>query len=288
MDHGTLAWRAAGQAEAGRRLARDRLTRHDRGRGRTPGRARDLASGRIAPRRAAVSDRDALRWRLSDCWCGPPRLRPASSSGRSAAAQVEPCPPSRPNCPPSGSPALLRCMQMVAHPVNETMVERADLGRTTSKSKRPNPAADTWAPYDEESIMADFWSLWKHQLPGQPVDRGHRRALRQRRHGASTSSSTSRSGPAVKAVDYLPKLGTETSVDVSKIETELKDKSIRLSLDSFVDEAVVRKVKGVMQQLYAEQGYNDVKVETDSAAPAAGGRSSSTSRSRSIRGRRTS
>ena len=41
------------------------------------------------------------------------------------------------------------------------------------------------------------------------LDRGHRRAVRERRRWASTSSSTSRSAPRVKVVDYVPAIGRE-------------------------------------------------------------------------------
>jgi hypothetical protein len=41
-----------------------------------------------------------------------------------ASAQVNPC-PAPAKLPPANSPALLRCLELVAHPVNETVVEQA-------------------------------------------------------------------------------------------------------------------------------------------------------------------
>ena len=37
--------------------------------------------------------------------------------------------------------------------------------------------------------------------------------------------------------------------------------SVHVALDSFVDEATIRKVKGVIRELYSEKGYNDVKID---------------------------
>ena len=50
-------------------------------------------------------------------------------------------------------------------------------------------------------------------------------------------------------------------VDISKIEETLREQNVDLRLDSFVDEAAMRRVKGVIRELYAEKGYNDVKVD---------------------------
>jgi hypothetical protein len=51
-------------------------------------------------------------------------------------------------------------MELVAHPVNETVVE----GQTYDyyiKSNRTDSTKRVFAPYDEASIKADFWSLWR-------------------------------------------------------------------------------------------------------------------------------
>jgi hypothetical protein len=76
-----------------------------------------------------------------------------------AAAQVVPCPaPARQ--PPANSPPLVRCMQLVAHPVNETLVDGATYDYYI-RTPRTNSAEGRWVPYDEASIQADFWSLWR-------------------------------------------------------------------------------------------------------------------------------
>ncbi len=63
----------------------------------------------------------------------------------------------------------------------------------------------------------------------------------------------------VKIVDYV---GTE-KVDTSKIEEALKDKSISIRLDSFIDPGLIRRVSGVVHDVYAEKGYEFVEVKPE-------------------------
>ncbi len=55
----------------------------------------------------------------------------------------------------------------------------------------------------------------------------------------------------VKIVDYV---GSK-QVEQSKIDEELKKQSIQIRLDSFIDEGLVRRVAGVVHDMYAEKGY---------------------------------
>ncbi|MCC7008371.1 MAG: outer membrane protein assembly factor BamA [Acidobacteria bacterium] len=184
---------------------------------------------------------------LTLAWAGP------------AMAQVQPCPPPAKQ-PPAGSPVLLRCMEIVAHPVNETLVD----GQTYAfyiRTPQPDSANDRWVPYNEESILADFNSLWKTnflenlwiEVLDEPYDNGI-----QGKHVIFHIEERNR----VKAVDYAPVgPGAKLRVDVSKIDSTLKERNLEISLDTFVDEATIRKVVGVIRELYAEQGYNDAIVE---------------------------
>ena len=63
----------------------------------------------------------------------------------------------------------------------------------------------------------------------------------------------------VKIVDYV---GTQ-KVDTSKIEEALKEKSISIRLDSFIDPGLIRRVSGVVRDVYAEQGYEFVEVKPE-------------------------
>jgi len=175
-----------------------------------------------------------------------------------AAAQGKPCPEPA-NLPPVGSPVLLRCMELVAHPVNETVVE----GQTYDyyiKSNRTDSTKRVFAPYDEASIKADFWSLWRtgflDNLWIEVIDEPYANGV-EGKHVIFHIEERAR----VKAVDYMPALGTKTQVETSKIEDQLKEKNVRVNLDSFVDEATIRRVKGIIREVYAEKGYQDVTIE---------------------------
>jgi outer membrane protein insertion porin family len=66
----------------------------------------------------------------------------------------------------------------------------------------------------------------------------------------------------VKVVDYAPAHGEKLKIEQSKIEETLRDRQINVRLDSFVDQSIIRRVKGVLTELYAEKGYSDAVVST--------------------------
>ena len=50
---------------------------------------------------------------------------------------------------------------------------------------------------------------------------------------------------------------------MSKIDEELKKKASADRLDSFIDQGTVRKVAGVVRDLYAEKGYEYAEVKPE-------------------------
>jgi len=174
-------------------------------------------------------------------------------------SQIEPCPAAL-NQPPLDSPVLFRCMSLVAHPINETSVDQSTYDYYI-KTPRTVTATKTFIPYDEDSIQADFYRLWGTtfldnlwiEVVDEPFENGVK---------AKHVIFHIEERPRLKAVDYLAKEGTKTTVDISKIEDTLRDKNIHVNLDTFVDEATIRKVKGVIREIYSDKGYNDVRIET--------------------------
>jgi outer membrane protein insertion porin family len=63
----------------------------------------------------------------------------------------------------------------------------------------------------------------------------------------------------VKIVDYV---GSK-KVEQSKIDEELKKKDLRIALDSFIDQGLIRKVAGVVREMYAEKGYEYAEVKPE-------------------------
>src|SRR5690242_789437 len=76
-----------------------------------------------------------------------------------AAAQVTRC-PDPVALPPANSPALLRCVQMIAHPVNETIVDQ-DTYTYYIKVRGSDSTKQSWVPFNEDAVKADFWGLWR-------------------------------------------------------------------------------------------------------------------------------
>ena len=170
--------------------------------------------------------------------------------------------------PPADSKALLRCLQVVAHPVNETVVEPQTYNYYI-KTRSSVPDKDQWVVYNEDALRADFLSLWKagflDNLWIEVVDEPYPNGV-MGEHVIFHIEERSR----VKVVDYQPTKGTKLRVEVSKIEDSLKEKGINVRLDSFVDQPTIRRVQGVIHDLYAEKGYDGVTV-TPEVVPIEGG-----------------
>ena len=183
------------------------------------------------------------------------------------AQDAPPCPKPA-SLPPANSPVLSRCTHLVAHPVNVTAVEQATY-QYYIKAPQSLPSKEVWAPYDEEALMKDFWSLWNtgflDNLWIETIDEPFENGVAAK-HVIYHIEERAR----LKAIDYVAAEGTKTEVEVAKLESTLRDRNIRLNLDAFVDEATIRKVIGVIREIYAEKGYNDVKVSTKTEALPAG------------------
>jgi hypothetical protein len=77
-----------------------------------------------------------------------------------AAAQAAPPCPEPAALPPAGSSVLVRCVQIIAHPVNETLIPQQTYALQI-RMPQTLPSQGVWAPYDESAVQADFWSLWR-------------------------------------------------------------------------------------------------------------------------------
>jgi outer membrane protein insertion porin family len=194
-----------------------------------------------------------LRARLSIVACLVALLAGAST----ASAQVQPCRDlqEEKGQPEVGSPDIIRCIQFVAHPVNETTIPAETYGHRLTQP-RSNGREGRWVPFNEQAAQADFWNLWRLgfldnlwvEVIDEPFDNGV-----VGKHIIYHLEERSR----VKVVDY----SGSKQVDFSKIEETLDERNLRIRTEAFVDQTAVRKVKGVIQELYAERGYNDAQVE---------------------------
>ena len=134
---------------------------------------------------------------------------------------------------------------------------------------RPSlPSQNQWVPYDdaaEEKLHADFRALWATnflddlsiEVIDYPLSNGVIAKLvkydleeRQR----------------IKIVDYTGSKQLEST----KIDEKLKEENVTIRLDSFVDDALIRRVKGIVKGMLSEKGYLDSSV-THTVTPVAGG-----------------
>ena len=73
--------------------------------------------------------------------------------------------------------------------------------------------------------------------------------------------------PRVKIVDYTG----SSKVERTKIDEKMKELGVALRLDSFLDEGAMRRVKGIIQEMMGEKGYQFAeitsKVETLPGGP---------------------
>jgi outer membrane protein insertion porin family len=126
-------------------------------------------------------------------------------------------------------------------------------------NRRSRPSENVWVPFNEETeqaIVADFKRLWATNFLDD---------LSIEVRDVSFSNGVvgkvivynMEERQRVKIVDYI---GSD-KVDQSKIEEELRDKGIQIRLDSFIDPGTIRRVAGIVRDLYAGQGYMFAEVK---------------------------
>ena len=189
--------------------------------------------------------------------CGP--VAPAC---RATPGRQNPSNPAREpaRLPPANSPPLVNCVELRAHPVNETMVP-LETYQYYIRMPLTRPSQNQWARFDEAAILSDFKSLWGtgflDNLWVEVIEEPFANGV-SAKHVVFHIEERNR----VKAVDYAP-VGENAKlrIAVSKIDETLRERNIEVNLDSFVDEATVRKVSGVVRELYAQEGYTDARVD---------------------------
>ena len=126
------------------------------------------------------------------------------------------------------------------------------------QTKPSRPSDGVWVPYDdaaEKTVLEDFKRLWATnfldnlwiEVRDVPYANGvigkevlFNMEERQR----------------VKIVDYT---GSK-KLEQSKIEEKLREESVTIRLDSFIDPALIRRVEGIVRDMFAEKGYEFAAV----------------------------
>jgi len=160
--------------------------------------------------------------------------------------------------PPAGSPpVILTIAPCFEKQGNISAVEPATY--LYYIATRPSvPSQNQWVPYDaaaEDRLRSDFRSLWAtnflddlsievidYTFPNGVIGKLIKYDIEERQR--------------IKIVDYTGSKQLEST----KIDEKLKEENVTIRLDSFVDDALIRRVKGIVKGMLSEKGYLDSSV----------------------------
>ena len=165
--------------------------------------------------------------------------------------------------PPAGSGpyvyALIPCFEKQG---GQSVVEpQTYLYYMEMRTRVSAPSQNRWVPYTDEieqAVLGDFRRLWATSfLDDLSIE------VRDVRFSNGVIGKVvvynMEERQRVKIVDYI---GSD-KVDQSKIEEELRDRGIKIALDSFIDPGIIRRVTGVVRELYAGKGYQFAEVKPE-------------------------
>jgi outer membrane protein insertion porin family len=162
--------------------------------------------------------------------------------------------------PPNSGPVLTAVLLCFEKQGGSPVVE-ANTYLYYMQLKPSRPSLNEWVKFDDslqQMAVGDFKRLWATNfLDDLSIE------IRDVRYANGVPGKVvvynMEERQRVKIVDYV---GTQ-KVDTSKIEEALKDKSVSIRLDSFIDPGLIRKVSGIVRDVYAEKGYEFVEVKPE-------------------------
>jgi len=167
--------------------------------------------------------------------------------------------------PPAGSGPIFRSLAPRCEPDNVCIVD--PMTYLYYIETRPSaPLQGQWVPWSNdiaESLRRDFNRLWAtnflDDLSIEVIDATYPNGV-QARDVVIHMYERQR----VKIIDYQ---GSK-QVDTSAIEAKLSEENIVIRIDTFIDPPTIRRVAGIVRELYAEKGYQyaEVKPEIKSVA----------------------
>src|SRR5829696_180589 len=204
----------------------------------------------------------------------PPGAAPATTplpAQPAAAGQPTLCgsavpPPAR--LPPAGSPPVIYQIAPCFEKQGGTSSVEAATYLYYIQTRPSLPSQNQWVPYDaaaEDRLRSDFRSLWAtnflddlsievtdYTFSNGVIGKLIKYDIEERQR--------------IKIVDYTGSKQLEST----KIDEKLKEENVTIRLDSFVDDALIRRVKGIVKGMLSEKGYLDSSV-THSISPVTSG-----------------
>ncbi len=163
--------------------------------------------------------------------------------------------------PPANAAPVLTAIMLCFEKQGGSPVVESNTYLYYMQAKGSRPSLNEWIPYDDtvqQLALGDFKRLWATNfLDDLLIEVRDVRYANGVRGKVLVYNMEERQ--RVKIVDYV---GT-MKVDTSKIEEALKAKSISIRLDSFIDPGLIRRVSGVVRDVYAEKGYEFVEVKPE-------------------------
>ena len=170
--------------------------------------------------------------------------------------------------PPADSKPLLRAIQIRFPTQGDVSVIDPQTYVYYIQTQTSRPSAGVWVPYTEateQSLVADYRRLWGtsflDNLTLTVEDRPYSNGV-VGKYVIFDLEERQR----VKIVDYE---GSK-KVELSKIDEALKEKNSVIRMDSFIDQGLVRRVSGIVRELYAEKGYQFAEIKPEVKAVAGG------------------
>src|SRR5262245_34084311 len=163
--------------------------------------------------------------------------------------------------PPASAGPVLTAVMLCFEKQGGSPVVEANTYLYYMQAKGSRPSLNEWIKFDssvEQLATADFKRLWATNFLDDLAIEVHDVKYANGVPGKVLVYNMEER-QRVKIVDYV---GTE-KVDTSKIEEALKDNSISFRLDSFIDPGLIRRVSGVVHDVYAEKGYEFVEVKPE-------------------------
>ncbi|HUF24100.1 MAG TPA: outer membrane protein assembly factor BamA [Vicinamibacterales bacterium] len=192
---------------------------------------------------------------------------PAAAAGQTPPVSPAPAQVQQPQAPmpPAGSGPIFRHLVPRCEPDNVCIVD--PMTYLYYIETRPSaPLQGQWVPWSNdiaESLRRDFNRLWAtnflDDLSIEVVDATYPNGV-----PAKDVIIHMYERQRVKIIDYQ---GSK-QVDTAAIEAKLSEENIVIRIDTFIDPPTIRRVAGIVRELYAEKGYQyaEVKPEIKSVA----------------------
>jgi outer membrane protein insertion porin family len=161
--------------------------------------------------------------------------------------------------PPSGSGPVVYQILLCFERQGGSSVIEANTYLYYIQLRGSSSSQDRWIPYNEtteQTMLADFKRLWAtnflDDLSVSVVDYPFANGV-----VGKIVVYNMEERQRVKIVDYE---GNQ-KVDANKIDEKLKEEGVTIRLDSFIDPGLLRRVAGVVRELYATEGYQFAEIK---------------------------